>query len=318
MRRTLATTVALLTVVASLPGQAPRCAPFPALDSAQVLSDVFRLSADSMQGRRIGTTGNFKARDFIAARFDALGLGLVGGGRVQPFAAAPRRGGDSLRGFNVIGVIRGTSVPDSYLVVSAHFDHIGTAPGQCRAIGADSICNGADDNASGTVGLLALARHFMQQRPRHSILFAAFDGEEAGDLGSHAFVASAPVPLERILIDVNMDMIGRNVKNELFATGPAKYPELRPLIEAIAPCAGVTLTMGHDGEPGRDDWTGQSDQAAFHARGIPFVYFGEEDHPDYHRAGDQPERLQPAFLVSSARLVAEFVRRFDAAAPARR
>ena len=86
-------------------------------------------------------------------------------------------------GFNVAGVVTGTAFPDQYIVVSAHFDHIGAVgPGaQCRPSGADSICNGADDNASGTAGLLALARYFMTQRPRHSLLLVAFDAEESGD-----------------------------------------------------------------------------------------------------------------------------------------
>jgi Zn-dependent M28 family amino/carboxypeptidase len=193
-------------------------------------------------------------------------------------------------------------------VVSAHFDHVGVG----RAVDGDSIYNGADDNGSGTVTLLAIARHFMKAKPAHSILFALVDGEESGELGSKALVANPPVPLEKMLIDINMDMVGRNIHNELYAAGPSKYPQLRPLAEAAAACspAPVILKIGHD-SGGREDWTNQSDQGAFHAKGIPFVYFGEEDHPDYHKPGDSADHLMPGFLVSSARLVADFVRRFD-------
>ena len=258
------------------------CPAIPALDSAAMMTDVFRLAADSMRGRRTGTPENAKARGFIAARFDSLGLGVVGPGRLALFTITSTRRPQPITGANVIGVIRGSRVPDRYIVVSAHFDHIGvTGDGSCRATAADSVCNGADDNASGTAALLQLARHFSVAKPQHSIIFAAFDAEESGDVGSQAWVDSMPVTVEQVLIDVNMDMIGRNAKNELFASGARKYPHLAPLVNATVGCAPapITLISGHDGEPGRDDWTNQSDQGAFHRKGIPFIYFGEEDHP---------------------------------------
>ena len=314
--RALAWSGLLLGGPAVLSAQAAGNCPTIPLDSAGMMRDVFRLSDDSMGGRRAGTPENAKARDFIAARFDALGLDRIGVGRIQPFAIDTRRG--AVSGFNVAGVIKGTTFPDQYLVVSAHFDHIGrVGPGApCRPSGADSICNGADDNASGTAGLLALARLFLRERPQHSLLFVAFDAEELDDVGSKAWVAAAPVPLERLLIDVNLDMVGRNAKQQLFAAGPTRYPALRPLVEATIACSSIRLTIGHDG-PGAigEDWTDQSDQAAFHARGIPFAYFGEEDHPDYHRATDHADRLMPGFYAAAVRDVADFIRRFDDRAP---
>ncbi len=183
----------------------------------------------------------------------------------------------------------------------------------------DSIYNGADDNASGTAALLALAAYFMKHPPRHSLLFAAMDGEEEGDLGSTAFVASPPVPLDRMLIDVNLDMVGRNIHGELYASGPDRFPALRPLVDTTAACAPLTLRIGHDQPDGpvNDDWTDQSDQGAFNAHGIPFVYFGEEDHPDYHRPSDTVDRLMPAFFVGAARTVADFLARYDRSPVAR-
>ncbi|HEY4322227.1 MAG TPA: M28 family peptidase [Gemmatimonadales bacterium] len=298
-----------------LPAQAPRCAA-PAIDSALLLHDDGRLSDDSMRGRYVGTPGNARARDFIAARFDALGLTLTSAGRILPFAA--RAFGEPLRGANVAGIIRGTSHPDQYIAVTAHFDHIGTAGhGQCRAQGGDSICNGADDNASGTAGILALAAWFMRHPPAHSLLFVAFDAEEEDDVGSQAFVANPPVALDSVLVDVNLDMVGRNAKNELYAAGPDRFPAFRPLVVATAACTPIHLLIGHDGAGG-DDWTEQSDQDAFFKRGIPFVYFGEEDHPDYHRPGDQVERLMPGFFAAAVRAAGDLVQRFDAAPVPRR
>ncbi|MGH7594637.1 MAG: M28 family peptidase [Gemmatimonadales bacterium] len=303
--------LALVVVAAALPAQSPARCMAVTIDSATLLHDVFRLADDSMRGRRVGTPESAKARDFIAARFDALGLELVGPGRIQPFAVVSRQ--SPVRGYNVTGLIKGTTVPDRYIVVSAHFDHLGVAgSGECRAVGADSICNGADDNASGMAGLLALARYFADAKPEHSLLFVAFDAEESGDVGSAAWVTNPPVPLSSMLIDINMDMVGRNVHNQLFAAGPTRYPALRPLVAQTIACSRITLTIGHDGPDATgDDWTDQSDQGAFNARGIPFVYFGEEDHPDYHRATDSADRLMPGFFVAAVRSVADFVRRLD-------
>ena len=310
--RSLIVTLLIVSEPDALAAQSQPSCPVIEIDSAGMLRDVFRLADDSMRGRRVGTPENAKARDFIAARFDALGLGRVGSGRIQPFTIATRQG--KVSGFNVAGVIKGTTFSDQYIVVTAHFDHIGeVGPGaQCRPSGADSICNGADDNASGTAGLLAVARHFMTERPARSLLLVAFDAEKSGDLGSNAWVAAPPVPLSGLLVDVNMDMVGRNAKNQLYAAGPTKYPSLRPLVEATITCSPIRLTIGHD-SPGAmgSDWTSQSDQAAFDAKGIPFVYFGEEDHPDYHRATDHADRLMPGFYVAAVRDVADFIRRFD-------
>ena len=309
MRRTALIGLSFFAVV-RLAAQAPSC-PAVTIDSAGMMKDVFRLADDSMRGRRVGSPENAKARDFIAARFDALGLDRVAPGRIHPFTTAGRNG-NPINGNNVVGTIKGTANPDEYIVVSAHFDHIGVG----RPVNGDSIFNGADDNASGTAALMAMARMFMQEKPKHTLVFIAFDAEESGDVGSLAWVNAAPIVLDKILADVNMDMVGRNVKNQLFAAGPTKYPQLQPLVEETIACTkGITLTIGHDGPGvpgGNDDWTNQSDQGAFNGKKIPFVYFGEEDHRDYHHVGDSPDRLMRAFYAASVRAVADFIRRFDA------
>src|SRR5690606_38103042 len=97
------------------------------------------------------------------------------------------------------------------------------------------------------------------------------------------------------------------------AAGPGRCPALVPLVDATARCAPVTLRRGHDTDAvGRaDDWTTQSDHVVFHRLGIPFVYFGVEDHPDYHRPGDSPDRAMPGFYVGAVRTVADLIRRDD-------
>lgn len=286
----------------------------PLLDSARLVSTVFRLAHDSMAGRAAMTPENAKARAWLEGEFRRIGLEPVGTGHSHAFASPRRNGADTVRGVNILGQVRGTHDPERVIVVSAHYDHVGTRNGQ--------IHNGADDNASGTSAVLAMAAHFKAHPPRHTILFALWDAEEMGLVGARAFVASPPVARERLVANVNLDMVSRNDRDELFAAGASRYPQMRPVLEALIPAAAVTLRLGHDTGGGQDDWTNQSDQGAFHAAGIPFVYFGVEDHPDYHKPTDDPERIQPDFYYRAARTIAAFVARLDLAitewpAPAR-
>ena len=121
------------------------------------------------------------------------------------------------------------------------------------------------------------------------------------------------MPKEAILLNVNMDMVSHSEKGELYAAGAAKYPQLRAPLERVAGRAPVRLLLGHDTPvpSPRDDWTSQSDQGAFHQAGIPFVYFGVEDHPDYHRPSDEPRTITLGFYVKAVRTVLDAVRELD-------
>lgn len=288
----------------SAAGPAPS-APLPVLDSARLIGDLYRLADDSMAGRGAGTPENAKARAWLVSEFRRIGLAPVGNGFEQPFAFVRRGASDSTRGANVLGRLRGTRVPGRVLVVSAHFDHVGTRNGE--------IFNGADDNASGTAAVLAMAAWFKAHPPEHTIIFALWDAEEVGLVGARHFVAHPPVPLASIAANVNLDMVSRNDRGELYAAGATPYPQMRPLLEALRPRAAVTLLLGHDSGTGSENWTNQSDQGAFHAVQIPFVYFGVEDHPDYHRPTDDPSRIQPGFYYRVVRTVAAFVESLDRA-----
>jgi len=308
-----------LLVVAGVLGACARSAPdgaattspargttLPRLDSARLLADIGRLAHDSMAGRAAMSPTNAKARAWLASELRRIGLEPVGGSSFEhPFAMPRRSGTDSVRGVNVLGMVRGTANAERIIVVSAHYDHVGVRNGE--------IYNGADDNASGTAAVLAMAAHFKVHPPRHSMIFALWDAEEVGLLGARAFVAQPPVPLMRIVANVNLDMVSRNDKDELFAAGGSPYPRMRPVLDALTPVAAVTLRQGHDSGGGQNDWTNQSDQGAFHAAKIPFVYFGVEDHPDYHKPTDDVERIQPGFYYRAVRTIAGFVERLDAA-----
>lgn len=278
----------------------------PALDSAQLIGDLFRLAHDSMAGRAAMTAENAKARAYLVGEMRRLGLAPVGASYEQPFAMPRRNRPDSVKGVNVVAQVRGTRFPDRVIVVSAHFDHVGVRNG--------NIYNGADDNASGTAALLQMAAHFQRHRPSHTLIFAFFDAEEMGLLGARAFVANPPVPLAQIAANVNMDMVARGDNGSLWAVGTAPYPVMKPIVEGLVPDAPVTLKMGFDTGTGRNNWISQSDQGAFHAQGIPFVYFGVEDHPDYHEPSDDPEKVNAGWYFNATRTIAAFVTRLDAAA----
>jgi Zn-dependent M28 family amino/carboxypeptidase len=239
----------------------------------QLFDDVRILAADDMAGRLVGTPGSAKARAYLIGRMQAIGIEPYGAGYEQPFTAQHKDA--ALNGVNLVGRIRGTGASDRVLVIGAHYDHFGVRSGK--------VLNGADDNASGVATLLAIAADFARERPAHDVIFALWDAEEQGMYGAHAFVERPPVPLGRIALNLNLDMMSRSDTGELWIAGAHHYPFLRARFERLARDAPVTLKIGHDGPPwkGSDDWTAGSDHYAFHRRGIPFAYLGVEDYPDY-------------------------------------
>ena len=255
-----------------------------------LLSHVEVLSADVFKGRKTETAENQKAAQYIVQRFEAFRLDTFGAGYTHPFKFFSRILSKAYDGNNVIGWIPGTKYPGKYIVLSAHYDHVG--------VRSKKIYNGADDNASGTGALIELARYFSANPPNYSIIFAAFDAEEMGLRGADAFVEEPPVQLDSILLNVNMDMISRNDKRELFICGTSYNAFLRTMLEPIVTeTKDIKVIFGHDypAYQGADDWTRSSDHGKFHQKSIPFLYFGVEDHEDYHQPTDDYENIMPRF-----------------------
>nr|WP_238537101.1 M20/M25/M40 family metallo-hydrolase [Caulobacter sp. AP07] len=271
---------------------------------AYAVDDVRLLSADDMEGRGVGTPGGAKARAYIRERFIQIGLKPQGGAFEQPFSFKTKLG-KTVDGVNLVARIEGTSSSDKVLVVSAHYDHLGIKGGK--------IHNGADDNASGVAGLLAVAEAFKAAPPRHTVLIVAFDGEESGLRGAKAFVADPPVPLARIGLAVNFDMISKNAKGELYVSGAGPQPWLKPVLDGAAKTAPVTLKLGHDTDADgeQNNWTMQSDQGPFAAAGVPWVYFGVEDHPEYHQPTDDFDTVPQDFFKRSVATVVSATRALD-------
>jgi Zn-dependent M28 family amino/carboxypeptidase len=280
------------------------CAPFPAkAEEDQALRDVRILSADEMEGRAPGTRGSARARAFLLERFRQLGLKPAYAALEQPFFYTI--GGERRSGVNLVGQIDGTGTSDKVLVVTAHYDHLGVRRGK--------VFNGADDNASGVAGLLAIAASFRRLPPEHTVIFAALDAEETGHGGARMFVLRPPLPLSRIGLNLNLDMLSKSSRGELYAAGGYHFPGLRPWLDRLQASAPVHLKQGHDGPPwsGRADWTSESDHHQFHRKGIPWVYFGVEDHAEYHEPTDDYATIPTAFFLKSIVTVVKAARLFD-------
>jgi hypothetical protein len=308
--------VVMLSAMASLASaQAPARDASPAFTAQELMAHVTMLAAPDMQGRATGTPGNAKARAFILEQFRAAGLEPLGKTFELPFSFERRQPADgkteavTMRGINLGGICRGRGAKDNgAMVITAHYDHLGVRDA--------SIYHGADDNASGVTVLLALARQCRSAPFLHDAIFVAFDAEEMGLQGARAFVKALPIPSNRtIALNINFDMVARGDKNELYIAGTHHTPTLKPVLEPVAGRSKIKVLFGHDSGGGQNDWTTQSDHAAFHEAGIPFIYFGVEDHPDYHKPTDTADKIDPAFFYQSALTILDAVATIDRALP---
>jgi Zn-dependent M28 family amino/carboxypeptidase len=288
----------------------------PVFTQADLMRSVTTLASADMAGRQAGTAGNAKARAWIVEQFRAAGLQPLAGSRFEMPFSFERRGNSQnaptqMNAVNVAGICRGTGAKDSgAMVLTAHYDHLGVRDG--------ATYFGADDNASGVAVLVALARQCQKTPWAHDAIFVAFDAEEMGLQGARAFVKALPIPKDRtIALNINFDMVARGDKNEIYIAGTSHRPELKRVLEQVAPRSKIKVSFGHDTGGGQDDWTKQSDHGAFHEAGIPFVYFGVEDHPDYHKPTDTADKINPAFFYQAALTILDAVTTIDRALPLR-
>lgn len=277
-------------------------------DRDTALETVKILAADEMGGRAAGTEGNAKARTYLLDRIAVLDLPPVGPTYEHSFRFSRNVEGQDpveVTGTNLLFRMEGSEDNELTMVISAHYDHVGTRNGE--------IYNGADDNASGVAGVLAIAEHFKANPPVNDVIFALFDAEEMGLQGARAFVRNKDLIDSNIAFNINFDMLSRSDKNELYVAGVFHRPDLKPVVDRIADAAPVTLLMGHDDPAlGNNDWTFASDHGPFHQAGIPFLYFGVEDHPHYHRPSDEWDTVPVDFFLRSLETVAAAATEIDA------
>jgi len=270
---------------------------------ADVREELSVLAADSMEGRFTASPGGARAARYIAEQFRAAGLRPAGdSGYFQRVPVAMVNGmpravpsfealdtvpaADRGLAVNVIGVLQG-SLRDSAIVVDAHYDHLGTvAHGRCRARGADSICNGADDDASGTVAVMEIAKALASgPTPRRTIVFVATTGEEVGLIGTRWYIAHPVVPLTHMVANLEIEMIDRP---DSLAGGAGRawltgYE--RSTMGAMFAAAGLPIVP--DNRPCQGFFE-RSDNIAFARAGIPAHTLSTFDlHADYHQANDE-------------------------------
>ena len=200
---------------------------------------------------------------------------------------------------NVVGLIPGADprLKDEVVVIGAHYDHTGyqkNAPA-----GEDSVYNGADDNASGTVGVLAVASAFARagKAPKRSVLCIAFAGEEKGLFGSTHYVAEPLMPLEKTAAMLNMDMISRNNPDSLTVTGTSTSVRLKKALLQANKKTGFTLDTSAE-----KILRGGSDHAPFVKKEIPVLFFHGGTHPDYHKVSDEIAKCDITKMSRAAEL----------------
>lgn len=264
------------------------------LSADQYLHHVRYLASDVMGGRANGSDALNTAADYIAARFRTVGLTPAGDNgtffqRFELTAAPPDIRGSRPQARNVVAALAGRdpTLRDEWVVIGAHYDHLGLGErGSLAPSARGQIHHGADDNASGTSGVLELARLAATGTRRfgRSLLFTTFAGEELGLLGSAYFTNHPPVPIEAMAAMINMDMIGRPRNRRVFVGGVGTSPALRPWLDELNRRVGLQLDYSDSG-------FGSSDHTSFTVKHIPVLFFFSGLHGDYHKPSDTFDKI---------------------------
>jgi hypothetical protein len=279
----------------------------------RVLNDIRYLSADSMQGRGVGTAGLDRSAQYIAAELARAGFQPGAGDTTffqqftiphdAPAVMHTTLGGAAVQ--NVVGVLPGNSpaLRGQVVLIGAHYDHLGLGGfGSRDPDSTGRVHNGADDNASGTAALLEIARRLGTRRPARTIVLVAFSAEEIGAIGSTYFVRNAvPQPVDSVVAMLNLDMVGRMRDKKLVAFGAATAEEFPALLDSLNRLNGGPR---FDLRAAGDGW-GASDHASFYAANRPVLHFFTDLHEDYHRTTDDWERINPAGVAMVSEYVAE-------------
>jgi hypothetical protein len=275
--------------------------------------DLTFLAADDLEGRAIGTIGEQKAAEYLAQEFQKLGLVPMGtDGFFQEFTVSKPSNpheeavigtdGAGITGRNVIGYLDKNA--EKTIVIGAHFDHLGMGGQGSLHRGDSAIHNGADDNASGTAALLALAKIFKSESLKSNIFFIAFSGEENGLWGSNYFVKNPTLDLKGITYMINMDMVGRlNPEKSLAIHGVGTSPSFSPVLDPINSDS-LQLVPSESG-------VGPSDHTSFYLQDLPVLHFFTGQHEDYHKPSDDSDKINYTGLVQVVRYISRLVIALD-------
>jgi len=267
------------------------------------------LADDSREGRGLGSDGLSSAGAWIAEQFAAIGLEPAGSdGYRQPFPTTildetnPHVEGTPVEAFNVVGRLRGQASPPraGLIVLGAHYDHLGHGGSGSLAPDSREIHNGADDNASGTMALIEVARALAARRDdlHRDVVFVAFSAEERGLVGSSMFVHAPPrgLRVEEIYAMLNMDMVGRLEGGRLQVLGGGSAKEWPEIVEPACAHLELDCAVGGDG-------FGSSDHSSFFAADVPVLHFFTGTHAQYHRPEDDADLIDSTGAVRIVHLI---------------
>lgn len=283
---------------------APEAPPTIAVD----LNDLNELSDDALQGRNNNTPGSITAQNMLIRELNEMGASGLNSSQTGDDAFKQSFTQSGANGVNILGVIPGSVSPNEYVIVGAHYDHLGG----CRDLEVgDTVCNGATDNAAGVVIALAIGRGIaaLPTPPRRSVVLAFWDAEEDGLLGSLYYVDNPIVPLASTTTYINYDIQGANllpsVRNFTFGVGTESGSNLKQFVEQAASDGGSTLdlrllsyTFGQF----------RSDYVNFGNRTVPTVFFSDSTGPCYHTDQDEVAVVDTAKLQQQARTGYELTR----------
>lgn len=260
----------------------------------RIKEDVAFLASDALEGRQTGTEGEKKAAKYISERFAELNLLEKGTNKyLQPFTFKPKtnphdevkfdvNGDGTITGNNVIGFV--DNKVENTIIIGAHYDHLGFGgEGSLYRDSIKAIHNGADDNASGIAILLNLAARLKDKNTNNNYLFMAFSGEEMGLLGSNYFVKNPTIDTKKVSYMINMDMVGRMKKDSTLAVyGTGTSPIFKQVLKSHND--NFKLVQQESG-------VGPSDHTSFYLADMPVLHFFTGQHEDYHKPGDDSEKL---------------------------
>ncbi|MDO7173242.1 M28 family metallopeptidase [Mariniflexile sp. AS56] len=273
---------------------------------------LYIYASDEFEGRKTGEPGQKKAAEFIKNHYVVLGIPspISDGDYFQDIPASFFKGRNAKDSENVLAYLEGSEKPDEVLIISAHLDHIGVSKN-------GDINNGADDDGSGTVAILEIAKAFKKAyndgyKPKRSILFLHVTGEEIGLYGSRYYTDVDPVfPLKNTVADLNIDMIGRvdpkheDQRNYLYLIGSDKLSkDLHALSETVNKKyfnMEFDYTYNEDSDPNRFYY--RSDHYNFAKNNIPVIFYFNGTHADYHKPSDTPDKIQYDLLETRTRLI---------------
>ncbi len=272
------------------------------IDSNMVRKYLYTLAADNMEGRKSGTPGIEKAAVYIEDEFKKIGLSTFGDleSYRQTFTFKNRKSKDDIISSNIIGVLEGKSKKDEYVIISAHYDHLGMK----KSGAGDLIYNGANDDASGVTGVLALAAYFKKVGHERTIVFAAFTAEEMGLIGSTYF--GKDIDAAKFVAGINLEMIGKTPSfgpNTAWLTG-FERSDFGKIIQKNLKGSGYQLFP----DPYKNfNLFFRSDNASLARLGVPSHTFSTtpiDIDPDYHQVSDEAETLNITVITQTIQAVA--------------